>query len=153
MQTPTPVRLHPFERAGLGKAPFRFIGMAEHVYQACPGAPIQPGTSCDYCSNGIRYAFNVRSADGKRFKVGCDCIRRVEAAGSKILTDAERALNKALREKRHAAVDERVAAVRALLAADPTLLTDRPHPTDWRAAKGETLRDSIEWLLRHAGRK
>ena len=42
-ETVTPAELaavkHPFERAGLGLAPFRFVGMVEKVYVSCPGAP------------------------------------------------------------------------------------------------------------------
>ncbi len=50
---PALVGRHVFERAGLGLAPFRFVGMEEKTFQACPGAPIQAGSSCDYCGTGM----------------------------------------------------------------------------------------------------
>jgi len=33
--------VHPFERAGLGTAPFKCVGFTVMKYQACPGAPVQ----------------------------------------------------------------------------------------------------------------
>lgn len=75
------VGVHVFERAGLGRAPFKVVGSFELKWQAHPGAPIQPGGSCDYCGQGIMYAAAIRSADGKQFKVGCDCVARTGDAG------------------------------------------------------------------------
>jgi hypothetical protein len=66
--------LHRFERAGLGPAPFRFVDVFKVVYQACPGAPIQPGGCCDYCGTAIFYQYVIRAADGKKFKVGSECV-------------------------------------------------------------------------------
>lgn len=80
--TPAPAFMtkeHPFQKAGLGIAPFRFVRCYEAKYQACPGAPVQPGTSCDYCGTGIMYAFVVRGACGTEFKVGCDCVEKTDA--------------------------------------------------------------------------
>ncbi len=70
--------VHPFEAAGLGKAPFKFVGHYESKHQACPGAPIKAGSCCDYCPASIVQVFMVRSADGKEFKVGSDCIMKVD---------------------------------------------------------------------------
>lgn len=139
--------IHKFEAAGLGKAPFRFIGMSENMWSPASGVPAKPGGCCRYCFQGIRYEFWVESADGHRFSVGCDCIRKVESKGSKLLTDAERKFRREKREREHRAFMARIESVRAALDADPTLLTDRPHPK----IEGKTLRDYAEWLLRHAG--
>lgn len=68
--------MHPFEKAGLGTAPFRCVGVYKNVYCAGVGAPVQPGGSCDFCGTGIMYEYQIKSADGRRFKVGCDCVRR-----------------------------------------------------------------------------
>ncbi len=78
--TPSAVTMkqHPFEKAGLGVAPFRLVGVSQSTYQACHGAPIQPGTSCDYCGTGIMYVFMVQGACGSKFKVGCDCVEKVD---------------------------------------------------------------------------
>ena len=72
---------HKFESAGLGKAPFRFIGYEHKTYQAHPSAPVQVGGSCDYCGQGISNMYHVKSADGNRFKVGSDCIAKVDDKG------------------------------------------------------------------------
>jgi hypothetical protein len=103
---------HPFTRAGFGPAPFRCVGMTVEKYQACQGAPIQPGTSCDYCGTGIMYAFWIVNADeSRRFKVGCDCVAKTNAdvVGFK----AEKAKHdKTIRDTRNAAARERRAAKR-----------------------------------------
>ena len=80
--------IHPFERAGLGKAPFRFDAMRENVYIACQGSQPQPGGTCDYCSNGIMYEYWIKSSDGRSFKVGCDCVRKLERADNRLIREA-----------------------------------------------------------------
>lgn len=57
---------HPFERAGLGQAPFRFIGAT------------RGRSSCCYCGTAIATKFFVRSADGQTFHAGCDCIAKTD---------------------------------------------------------------------------
>lgn len=67
--------IHTFEQAGLGKAPFRFVGMFEKRGPIpCPdgtmiGAPGQPMGTCDFCGNGIAQCCQIESADGKIFVV------------------------------------------------------------------------------------
>ena len=75
-----PTTIHPFERAGLGKAPFRVIGYAVRTYQACPGAPIQVGGSCQYCGQGIKHTYTILGADGRSFEVGETCAERAGTA-------------------------------------------------------------------------
>jgi hypothetical protein len=75
------IGLHVFEKAGLGKAPFKVVGSFELKWQAHPGAPIRAGGSCDYCGNAIMYAARIRGADGRTFKVGSDCVARTGDAG------------------------------------------------------------------------
>lgn len=82
------VIIHKFEQVGLGKAPFRLIGMYE---KRCSGQPDsrgitvgyagQPAGSCDYCGTGIANCFLIQSADGKRFEVGEDCVRKTDDTG------------------------------------------------------------------------
>jgi hypothetical protein len=66
---------HPFEKAGLGYAPFRCVGCRENWFEM-PGFGRKPGGTCDYCGTGILYEFVIKSADGKSFVVGCDCVRK-----------------------------------------------------------------------------
>ncbi len=95
--------VHRFEQAGLGKAPFKVVGFSVEKFQAIPGdpsCPIQPGSSCDYCGQGIMNVYRLESADGKFFKVGCDCVART---GDTALTEATRLAERAYRrEKREA---------------------------------------------------
>lgn len=92
---------HPFEAAGLGKAPFKFIGMEEQdlrygkailnraEYEKT-GIAIEtkPGGTCAYCGQYILNMYNVRSADGRVFHVGSDCI---EKTGDRKLIDRAKA--------------------------------------------------------------
>lgn len=122
--------IHKFERAGLGKAPFRVTGFGRFVFQAIPGdpgCPLQPGTSCDYCGTGCMDVAFVKSTDGKEFKVGLDCVAKVGDAGMTraIKNSSEyRALQRKKRYARHdvvkAEVDKLIAdqAVRNLLGAN-----------------------------------
>jgi hypothetical protein len=58
---------HPFERAGLGKAPFFFT---HEVTRPRPGA----AAKCDHCGKRINKEFWVQSSDDKVFKVGLTCV-------------------------------------------------------------------------------
>lgn len=73
--------VHRFEAAGLGTAPFTLESFQVCKWQACQGAPIQAGASCDYCGQAIMLVYVVRGADGRRFKVGCDCMLKTGDAG------------------------------------------------------------------------
>ena len=67
--------IHPLVKIGY-EPPFRFTGFCESVYQACQGAPVQPGSACDYCGAGIRYVYNFADSKGRAFKLGCECCKR-----------------------------------------------------------------------------
>lgn len=77
MSNATTNKVHIFEAAGLGQAPFRLVGMTEKVYRAADGTTFACGT-CAFCGTGIRYAFEVNGADGSKFVVGSDCITRID---------------------------------------------------------------------------
>lgn len=157
----TPV-VHPFERAGLGKAPFRCVGMYESKYQAIPGdpsCPIQPGSMCDYCANGIMNVFRIKSADGKEFKVGCDCVARTSDACAK--TDAERVarelrtqVNRLKTAAANARKDERIAAALARFEANAERLKAM---TVSRMGMGgasyeRCAYEYLQWMFTHSGR-
>jgi hypothetical protein len=147
----TPVEttyLHKFEAAGLGKAPYRLVGFEEKRFQAAPGAPMQPGTCCDYCGTGIVDTFWLKSADGRTFKVGCDCVEKVSQKGDRVLSAVQKAANKMKREAAAKSLRKRLDRIYARLDADPAFLTDAPHPNGFA---GKTLRDWAEWMFAHAG--
>ena len=145
---------HPFEIAGLGKAPFRFVGAYVSKFQAVPGdpsCPIQPGTSCDYCAAGIMTVCVIRSSDGREFKVGCDCVLKVGDKGLARKVSAEVAKRRT--ESAHARADKRIAEAVAELPAVADKLRAQPHRNAWQAENGLTMLDCVEWLLANAGRK
>lgn len=103
------VYTHPWMTAGLGNAPFVFIRMQENLYYPCRDisggvntsvAPV-PGGTCAYCGQGIRYECVIKSADGKEFTVGQDCVQKV--GQSKLTTAVEAARKKIERERKDAA--------------------------------------------------
>lgn len=104
---PEEVGLHVFEKAGLGKAPFRCVGVTEKVGPITMpdgtqiGSPGQPMGCCDYCGTGIKDCYVIQSSDKKQFVVGCDCVARTGDAGLiksyKNLPEV-RAFNKAKRD-------------------------------------------------------
>lgn len=150
--------LHPFEEAGLGHAPFRFVGFEVRKFSPVPGITL-PGSSCAYCGQAIVNCCTVRDADGRHFIVGPDCVRRtLEGVDTTLALDVRRALNdvrRAQREEqrvaRHTRLMQRVASARATLDAMPELLTNAPHPFYDRAQRGETLRSWALWMLANAG--
>lgn len=77
-------KVHPFEAAGLGIAPFAMISYTlkqgpivreDGTQIGCPG---QPMGTCEYCGQGIAHCYQIRSSDGKTFIVGSDCAEKVD---------------------------------------------------------------------------
>lgn len=148
---------HPFEKRGLGLAPFTLAGMAEQRLEHTG----QPAGTCDYCGTGIAYCFLIRSADGKKFVVGSDCVIKTYRdfdIKDRLLSDVEREVKQLrqdqAREKRVvkrqaecAALQVRLEAAIAILDAQPALFTDQPHPS----IPGRTRRDYLTWVMAHAG--
>lgn len=150
----TAAAVHPFERAGLGKGPFRCIGSYESKFQACHGAPIQPGTSCDYCGQGIMTAFKIKSADGNQFKVGCDCVAKTYRECAK--TEAERdarqmvdAVNKLKTAAANARKDEVIKAAHSrMLLADGILMMIEIEV----AGRKRNALEYLSWMFKNGGR-
>jgi hypothetical protein len=141
---PEAIGQHCFERAGLGRAPFRVTGFTTMKYCAAPGAPILPGGTCDYCGTAIMYACEITSSDGKTFKVGCDCVNRTGDEGlirAYKKTPAYRAHQKVLRDAKDEATRAELTrlltdeGVRARLAAS----TFTRYDADGRALQDDRL--------------
>lgn len=153
---------HPFEKAGLGKGPFRFVGLFRKVgpitTQVAPGVEVQVGSpgqpmgTCDYCGMGIADCYEVASADGKKFVVGCDCIMKVyKEYGTESADPVKRAIDNARkdaqRKARHAREALKLAEYRAWVEAHRAELEATPNPN----RKGETIMDRVDWYARRAG--
>jgi len=153
--------VHPFEARGLGQAPFRFVGMGQQ--DRCYGEVIlnraeyertgislttKPGGTCAYCGQGITNLYNIRSADGKTFHVGCDCVALTGDA--KLMTVVKKAALKLAREQRQARAATKAEQLAAILADDAhrARLAALPHP---RGRKGESLLTWAEWMAKHVG--
>ena len=157
MTTETAEQVHVFEAAGLGKAPFRFVGLAyQHmaygmrVIGQVRGVEISttPGGSCAYCGTAITNMYNIESADGNQFHVGCECVNKANDAGLKKQVDAARKLaDKAKREqgKRDKATSDR----ELCLGYQIGLLASQPHPHPALAADGMTLFDWAKFMILH----
>ena len=150
---PNPNAVHPWERCGLGVAPYRCVGSAVVTYQACHGAPVQPGSSCDYCGQSIMNVYSVQAACKSVFKVGCDCVAKTCSTKEGVRTAIEaadrkhrNALAKVSRDKRSANVKDELASLRAEHEATLAAL---PHPLaatkDW--AKDKTALDWLDFML------
>jgi hypothetical protein len=137
--------VHLFEHQGLGKAPFRALGVTEH-YMVHPDGSTQATGTCDSCGQGIRYAVDVQSADGKHFKVGLDCAEKAGDRGMrKVALEAEQRFARA---QRHASMERRAAPGLDLFRhpAVKAALARRPHPSAYHAGKGKTLLDYCEYV-------
>ena len=145
--------LHPFERAGLARAPYRFVRAYTSKFQACQGAPVQPGSSCDYCATGIMLVYVLRGSDGREFKVGCDCVQKMCRKGERVLTDVEKAARKHATEMRHAREAAKDADGEAFVARPDVVafMETAPHPYQYRAEQGETLAMYLAAMLRMSG--
>lgn len=103
-------KIHVFELADLGKAPFKCIGLysipSPTLAEANPDAynnalrdmpqGFRCGT-CSYCGQPIMNNYLIKSSDGKTFSVGCECvmktydngmINKVKAIKSKLAREA-----------------------------------------------------------------
>ena len=154
MTTATEIKIHKFEAAGLGRAPFRFTGIETAADRAAVQRERENGglmfttnhsTSCDYCGQGIQNAYGVQSADGKRFKVGCDCIRKTGDAGLvRFVTEEEgRKRRVASTAKRAAKVKHEAELIAAFRAGRCDSLKGHLHP---KGREG-TAFDYVEWCV------
>lgn len=136
---------HRFETAGLGKAPFRVLGVEVRVGPIRypngleVGAPGQPMGCCQYCGQGIAECWMIGSSDGKTFMVGCDCVRKTGDAGLRS------AMAPHLKAKRAKAAKARLDRAEAALPVDA--LRAKPHPH----IPGKTLLDYVDYLLERGG--
>jgi hypothetical protein len=145
-----PLTIHMFEKAGLGRAPYTFIGCEKRIGPlALPsGVSIggfgQPLGCCQFCATGIIYLFWLESADKKKFYVGSDCILKsgdkgLESIIAPILAEHQREVREA-RETYLVQKWERTLAE----APDDGLWNKAypgPHPYFYHARSGRTAGD------------
>jgi hypothetical protein len=121
--------IHVFEKAGLGRAPFRCVAVASlpspSLAEANPEAynnalrdlPRGIGLgSCHFCGTAIMHNFIIESADDRRFVVGCDCVGRTGDAG--LIQQVKRVRVEDRLAKRNAARSLKKAEREAIWAAE-----------------------------------
>jgi hypothetical protein len=157
MSNETATAVHKFEQAGLGKAPFRFVGK---IYQdirygnavvVIDGVECEtkPGGSCDYCGQYIVNMFQIESADGRRFKVGCDCLGKTGDAG--LVRKAKKIISDEAAARRRGRDAAKLTEERTWFETVRTQAQAIVHPDPRFAAHGETLADMVDWFGRYAG--
>lgn len=152
METISTNVIHKFEEAGLGVAPFRCVRIEIRKYQACPGAPIQPGSSCDYCGTGIMEVCIIRDANGHEFKVGNNCVAKTGDAG--LVNVVKREVNRLRTEGRHKREAATIAEGKAQLENSSDIqsaLAALPHPNEYYASQGRTLLDYVNYMFQNGG--
>lgn len=148
--------IHKFEAAGLGKAPFRFVGMEtardremEQMHRAANGMVFTTNyaTGCDYCGQGIYDAFMVESSDGKRFKVGCECINKTGDAGLKrfVMDEKNAKRRKAAAAKRVTKIEREKDLLSAFQAGRCESLRGLPHPK----GRDGSAWDYVNWCIQN----
>lgn len=124
----TEITIHKLEELGLGKAPFRIVGFyampSRALLEANPTAynmalkmapaDVSVGT-CAMCGVGLTNNYIIRSADGKKHAVGCDCVLKIN--NTRLTTDIKELQRKARREKKEAERQAKAAAYEAELQA------------------------------------
>lgn len=143
--------VHAFEEAGLGKAPFRFVGLESSRDRAAVQRERESNgltfttnycTSCDYCAQAIQNAYYVESSDGKRFKVGCNCIAKTGDSG--LVDTVKRAKREADRVAKLEANRIRTnSLLEAFRAGRCEALRAQPHP----AGREGTAWDYVNWCI------
>lgn len=145
---------HAFEVAGLGVAPFRYVGTFRKVFVAHPGAPALPGSTCDYCGNCIMNECWVADVNGKRFKVGCDCIAKVGDRGLLKAYKSSPEVRKANREAKARLDADKASKAMKLFEEHKSALAELAHPyglVDRVTGRKLTMADYYEYLFNHAG--
>jgi hypothetical protein len=148
---------HVFETAGLGRAPFRYLGCFVSVGPikladgSEVGAPGQPMGTCSYCGAGIKNCCRIKSSDGIVSIVGCDCVAKTGDKGLKALVQKQ--VNVWSKEREQG----RVSTLQDRLVNDQglrSLLMGMAHPKGFKNREtGEelTMLDQVEWMMANSG--
>lgn len=149
---------HPLE--GLAKGPYTFLGLEtqenrvlEATFAREAGRPYTTNThcggSCDLCGMAITNVYRFRGADGRAFKLGCDCaelgfantpemlkaVKEAKNERRRALRQASQAESRAKRAERRQA--EQVSLQAKQEAAASKLRAEHPEWFTWTAALAE----------------
>jgi len=132
-------KIHIFQGAGLGAAPYRLT----HV--------TSEGGACEYCGTAIIFRFHLRGSDGRTFYVGSDCVMKTGDAG--LMRVVEHEVKKRMAELRTIREKAKMEALREHLAKPEVIesLKSQAHPFMWHAKQGKSMYDYVEWTMRWGG--
>lgn len=119
-------KVHVFEQAGLGKAPFAYVDYFQGKAYADEFTGSQDCTTCAYCYTSISACFRIKSSDGKEFIVGSTCVTKTGDKG--LINLVKRAISKQKAQEFQAKWKELKVKI---LARDPEIvkvLDAQPHP-------------------------
>ena len=158
-------KMHPFERAGMGVGPYKWVGTVEipnaaefansaagfgggDPYAEIKAAKLKAGAgTCCCCGMGIMTVCVVQDASGDRWGVGSDCVMK---SGEQHLGDAAKiAIARRRAQKRDAKREQERKERQAVFDAMPAM--------DKRALPGETngqmqARLNAEWRAQETAR-
>lgn len=153
----TEVGKHRFEIAGLGKAPFRFIGVSQNRI-TYPDGSSKAGGTCDYCGNGLEYECIIVSSDGRQSKVGSSCIEKVGGKGLLKAYKNSPEVRAKRRESRARVARENLMSVtirlKQLMDEKKTIMLNTKHPygfTDRSTGRPMTFMDWAQWIQENGG--
>ena len=128
---------HPFEKAGLGQAPFKLIRFEK-----------KSGSRCDLCSQPLKNVFWIRGADGSQFRVGSNCVMKTPDYNLK------NAIENKIKEVKRESEISRINACEEMLnnAEVRTRLESQPAPDPWRQQQGDSALDWCDWMIRNSGK-
>lgn len=153
------INSHVFEIAGLGKAPFKFVGFQSLGADGPDGMRLMasiggcetfttPGGTCAYCGTCIINAFDILSADGKRFHVGIDCLKKTGDRG--LVNPAkkeESAIRASVLKQKNTVIIEQYGA--EYLSAISSIAG--VHPNAYLAGQGKTYGDYLAFCYNASG--
>lgn len=150
------VSKHVFEEAGLGKAPFRFMGISQNLFKA--GDAVKPGGTCDYCGTGILHEYKIVSADNKSFVVGSNCILKTGDKGIIKAYKSSPEYRKCQSDARKRRIEKHKVKVKELLKDKSIIknLTNLDHPYGVKdRSTGNMLNalDYVNYVLEWGGNK
>lgn len=165
MQDENENQTHPFLRT-LGPGPYRFVGTFDlgkavaalhagnvngynNALSRAPQVESGMGT-CSHCGHAITFICVVETGEKRRFGVGSDCILKAGLPVQELtkLQKAERERQKELRAARK--VKKGNAAretLTDLIMSQGEVLAKLPHPTEYRAKLGDSLKDYANWIV------
>ena len=165
------MKKHIYESAGVGIAPYKFVGIWQYPGQAMQEANPEvynramkeaPQTKnhicgCALCGTYIVNNYLVKDGNSDLWAIGSECISKINgmkevAAEAKV---AKKKIEKAEKRKKAEAKEFKDTELAKELLADDRIrarLSEQPHPSEHFASQGQTRLDWAEWMMeRHYG--